>query len=54
MQTGRNDMIRKMNAGVKENTRIFAAVLILFVLSRMLLTFVACAYNYAAGTYTKT
>ena len=29
MQTGRNDMIRKMNAGVKENTRIFAAVLIL-------------------------
>ena len=54
MQTGRNDMIRKMNAGVKENTRIFAAVLILFVLSRMLLTFAACAYNYAAGTYTKT
>ena len=39
---------------VKENVRIFVTVFALFVLSRMLLTFVACAYDYAANVYTKT
>lgn len=39
---------------LKENVKIFMVTFLLFVLSRMLLTFMACAYNYAAGEYTKT
>ena len=37
-----------------KNVIIFSNVLILFVLSRILLTFAACVYNHFAGTYTKT
>lgn len=58
METNKNELMRrlKMSAkeNVKENVRIFVTVFALFVLSRMLLTFVACAYDYAANVYTKT
>ncbi len=39
---------------INKNVIIFSNVLILFVLSRILLTFAACVYNHFAGTYTKT
>ena len=58
METNKNELMRrlKMSAkeNVKENVRIFVTVFALFVLSRILLTFVACAYDYAANVYTKT
>lgn len=46
--------MKKVKGNIKETIKIFAWVFILFVLSRMLLTFVASVYNYFAGTYTKT
>lgn len=39
---------------LKENLKIFGIVLLLFVSSRLLLTFVACVYNYFTEGYTKT
>ena len=46
--------MKKVKGSITENVRIFAIVFILFVLSRMLLTFVACVYDYLSGEYTKT
>ena len=42
------------NDSVKENIRTFAIVFILFLLSRALLTFAACIYNYIHEGYTRT
>lgn len=39
---------------IRKNINTAAAVFMLFVLSRMLLTFAACAYAYFNGDYTKT
>lgn len=47
-------MMTGLNKKYKENLKIFGTVLLLFLLSRMLLTFVACVYNYFTQQYTKT
>ncbi len=44
----------RLHYRTKENIKIFAIVFILFILSRVLLTFAACVYNYVHEGYTRT
>ena len=44
----------RLHYRTKENIKIFAIVFILFILSRVLLTFAACIYNYVHEGYTRT